>query len=1280
MDMSKPYEIPKKDVMTAFKRVKANGGSAGIDEQDINGIGSSTVTVNNVGAALTDINNYVNEGITFSANSGTAYTVVPGNAVSVLGQGTAFTPNGSSTTYTGTNLYATEANGTIDILMSTTPSFTSVTTGNTVMNTSGITTTDSNGNTTAVSPIGIVSSTSSTVLNSSGTTLYTANNVGTALTDINNYVNEGISFKADNVTGKSGGGTAYAATPGSMIDISGDDGNITTSISGSDITVSMSATPSFTSVTTGNTVMNTAGITTTDSNGNTTAVSPIGIVSSTSSTSGSTTTITTTAVSSNGIAISKNVNDETSTTTNGPSMTTGGINAGGNTITHVAAGNVSSTSTDAVNGSQLYAAENVISGGSNTLGTSVAKALGGGSAYESDTETITAPSYEVKDADNKQVGQTANNVGDALTNLNNYVNEGITFAADSGTAYTATPGSTVDIKGDGDTITTSVSGSVIAISISENPKFTSVTASDGKGDTTEMSGNGLSATDGTNITTVNPTGVWIANGPSITTGGINAGGKVISNAAAGSKSTDVVNVSQLDEAEAAATTTVSAGKNITVTHTPAADGHTAYTVSLDDQVVLGDGSDAIALDGKNGMIVAGNTTISGTQIQIGTSVITDDGVITAGTGSTQVKVDGTDGVITAGTEVVIDGLNGTEKIGNITLDGSGTAGTITGLTNTSWDPNHYVPGRAATEGELEEATSGASGGMYFAADEGTSIHKNLGDTLNIVGGYEGSGTTSATNVKTVTTSDGKLQIQLADNASFTTVTTGNTTMSTTGVTAASGSGNSTTSLTGTGVTASDNFGNSTSVSSTGVTATDGKNDSTAVSSTGLTTKDSKGNSTAVTGNGVTITGANGSSVSLTSSGLDNGGNKITNVADGTANTDAVNLGQLKAAVTASATTVSGSKNVTVTAGKAADGHTDYNVALKDAITLGSGTDAVTVDGDSGTIAAGTGSNQVEMNGSNGTITAGSTSSGNAVVMNGTTGTITAGTKVSLNGTTGNAAIGNVTINGSGSTGTITGLTNKAWNPESITSGQAATEDQLKTLDSRSVQYAQNSDGTTNTSAIKLRGTNGTTISNVAAGEVSATSTDAVNGGQLYSVNQSVAEEGSAINTLGHDLSNLSTRVNKVGAGAAALAGLHPLDFNPNDKLDVAAGYGTYKSQNAMSLGVFYHANANTMFSMAASMGNGENMVSAGLTFKIGSGGTGNYNHFLSNGNVTVLQKEIQTLQNQNQVLISDNVQMKKDSEQMKQDNEQIKKDNEEMKKDNEQMKAEIELLKQKMGL
>lgn len=123
---------------------------------------------------------------------------------------------------------------------------------------------------------------------------------------------------------------------------------------------------------------------------------------------------------------------------------------------------------------------------------------------------------------------------------------------------------------------------------------------------------------------------------------------------------------------------------------------------------------------------------------------------------------------------------------------------------------------------------------------------------------------------------------------------------------------------------------------------------------------------------------------------------------------------------------------------------------------------------------------------------------------------------------------------------------------------------------------------------------GNKIEGVAPGKIAPDSTDAVNGSQLYATNQNISNLGGEVNKLG-------TRVNRVGANAAALAALHPLDFDPDDKWDFAASYGNYKNANAAAIGAYYRPNEDTMFSVGGSFGGGENMVNAGISVKLGQG-------------------------------------------------------------------------------
>lgn len=193
---------------------------------------------------------------------------------------------------------------------------------------------------------------------------------------------------------------------------------------------------------------------------------------------------------------------------------------------------------------------------------------------------------------------------------------------------------------------------------------------------------------------------------------------------------------------------------------------------------------------------------------------------------------------------------------------------------------------------------------------------------------------------------------------------------------------------------------------------------------------------------------------------------------------------------------------------------------------------------------------------------------------------------------------------------LTGLTsvttgNSTLNSDGLTvnnsDGQAGTN-----ITGSGIKIAAGGEGT---HAVEVSNSNvsmgGQQIHDVAPGTAA---TDAVNVSQLSMFADNV---GGAIN-------QLDNRVNRVGAGAAALAALHPLDFDPDDKWDFATGFGHYKNANAAAIGAYYRPNEDTMFSIGGSFGGGENMVNAGVSFKLGQG-----NHVSTSR--TMMAKEIESL-------------------------------------------------------
>ena len=307
--------------------------------------------------------------------------------------------------------------------------------------------------------------------------------------------------------------------------------------------------------------------------------------------------------------------------------------------------------------------------------------------------------------------------------------------------------------------------------------------------------------------------------------------------------------------------------------------------------------------------------------------------------------------------------------------------------------------------------------------------------------------------------------------------------------------------------------------------------------------------------------------------------QIINVAAGTNDTDAVNVAQLKKAL----------ESIDVGAGTGIkvdkitkDGKTTYKISTN---IVGS-----TTDTDTTTVTPNqtdTGNTDTSQGTTNGT----STKTGNTV-------TVSTETKATSFGADGNQKAdvkpgGTLNINGDGSniltsistsdnSSSIKVKLNKDITVDSVTAGDTSISTKGLTI----------KDGP----SITKTGIDGgkQKVTGVAAGDISEKSTDAVNGSQLFATNQQVAQNAQSI-------SKLDNRINKVGAGAAALAALHPLDFDPDDKWDFAAGYGNYNGENAAAIGAYYRPNEDTMFSVGGSFGNGENMVNAGVSLKLGQG-------------------------------------------------------------------------------
>ena len=590
-------------------------------------------------------------------------------------------------------------------------------------------------------------------------------------------------------------------------------------------------------------------------------------------------------------------------------------------------------------------------------------------------------------------------------------------------------------------------------------------------------------TNGGNNTVINGDGMTInragGNAVSLTKDGLNNGGNKITNVADGTDPNDAVNKSQLDKATAAASTTVSAGNNITVTPSTNANGSKNYEVSLKDQVTLGsDATKQIAMDGTTGTIKAGDkVTIDGNK-----------GTIKAG----NVTIDGENGTIKAGDKVTIDGKDGKIAAGKVSVDGKD--GYVTGLENKDWDPDNITSGRAATEDQLQKSHKSLDNkinnlgdkitkkGMNFAGNTG-EFHRDLGQKVTIKGeGTESDDKYSGENIKTVADQDGNVNIKMAKDLKTDSLTTDKVKVGKNGKDGVSITGPN-------GADGTDG--------KVGITGKDGKD---AVSMSG---KDGVGH--------IGLTGKDGRNADIT-------------VDKGDPDLDGNNITRIKY--------------------QDENGKT-HQVATKD--------DGMKYGGDSGSVIKKKLNEQVNVVGG---ITDASklTTEDNLGVVSDGTGNLKVRMAKDLKGletvTTKDAAGNTTVMNGGGVT-----ITPASGNAVSLTK-----------------------DGLNN---------GGNTITNVGPG---VNGTDAVNVNQLKGATDGLAN---AINSVAGE-------TQRVGAHAAAMSALKPIQYDPLEPTQVMAGIGNYRGETAAALGVAHYTAEDTMFHVGVSVGSHHNMVNAGVTRKFGT--------------------------------------------------------------------------------
>ena len=658
--------------------------------------------------------------------------------------------------------------------------------------------------------------------------------------------------------------------------------------------------------------------------------------------------------------------------------------------------------------------------------------------------------------------------------------------------------------------------------------------------------------------TLSTTGLTITGGPSVTTTGINAGSKTITNVAAGVNATDAVNVSQLKANKVA----VEAGDNITVTPTTATDGSTTYKVASKDTFVdsvsFANNTLTITRNDKKSFEVENIATtddITGKNSKVSLNFAGDKAsevVNTKSGGTLNITGGATDftevdniGVVKTTDDTLkvqlakdLNGLNSVRIGGKAAgegiyiakqtvtytkdgADGKSEEGNyITGLGNTTWNPkaDGIVSGRAATEDQL----------------------KSVYDTIN--SSIEANKVTGSRNI---TVSEDN-QVSLNNN-----ITLGSDTDKAKQV-----------NIDGDAAT---------------ITAGDGANKVVVDGTNGQVTIGDTTNGGIVMGNQTDVVGTKSDNTTDTQSGhfitgLDNTTWDPAN--NGIVEDRAATEGQLK---------------------DIADKISDIDTAVKSTSRV--------FESDSGADAQVTRKSTDPMK-LKGGAAADNLSDNNIGVVNNSDNT---GFDIKLSKDI--KDINTIEVNnkitiGTGDNQTV--IEGDTINTGSVTTGNTTINNDGLTI----VNEDSSKNITINNNNVNM---GGNVIKNIGEG---TDPTDAVNKTQF---DRAINNIGTGMNQINNRVNKLDTRISRVGAGAAALAALHPLEFSPEAKWEVTAGVGNYRGANAIALGAFYRPNFDTMFSIGTSYGGGENMINAGVTWRIGEGETKVY------PSKTVMAQEIDDL-------------------------------------------------------
>ena len=929
------------------------------------------------------------------------------------------------------------------------------------------------------------------------------------------------------------------------------------------------------------------------------------------------------------------------TITGGPKFTQNGIDAGSQKITSVANGE---NAADAVNKGQLDALQSQVSGGwdlvgKNSDGTAVTAKIGAGKTvtYTDGAYTKSVVTKGDDDSDNATVkvdvttGTLTVGADGRITSANGLATTGDVANAINSASITVvadnTPDNNTPVKA-GDTIhfakdknlTLTQNGTTFTYGLNPEISISKVTTSDATNGSTVQDAKGITTTDAAGNT-------YIQNGQGITltpktpeagktavilsNKGLNNGGNVISGVGAGSADTDAVNVAQLEEVN----DKVGSGWQIAGN-----DGQKVADIGAGKKVSFKTDSQYLTADTKTAGTDAANVTyglktktLTAADGKVSAVDTAEDGLATAknvaetinqtywtaasgkfGSGSqTDETANSVDKQISAGDTVTFNAGNNLSLVQNgasftyglqadltgmntvtftprtddkghtISLvigkqkDGVSTdeGYYITGLDNTTWNQSNYVKDRAATEAQLASAIqqvtlASQSGGFKLSDDQNKEVSQVLGQAIGVVG--DGNITTVAET--TTADTNGHIKVRLNKDINL----------------GADGS------LQAGGVTLKNN---SVTVGTDGVMISSSGTERTVSNLSNTQWDTAKANQEASVG------GYIGSTKAATESQLQQAISQVTTTAQN--NEQHIQTGEYTIGKDLDGTDREDSHSVAMDVVNG-QGEKQGSVVIKDVAKASEVGDVIQLH-DTLKNSDGTKNVTGAINNLDDRVTGLDTRMDQIYT--------TAGQHSSVSAED-NIQVDSQSKNSTGGTDFKLSL-----NKEKIDLKNVTIEGNAGAVSAKTVTAEKYNVGDKTYISSDGLNANSQKITNVADGSAD---TDAVNVKQVNDLaarqGEAIAENAAHIGELGRAVNKLGNRLNRVGAGAAALAALHPGTYDPNDKWDFSAGIGHYHDANAVAIGAYYHPNDTTILSIGGSMGGGENMVNAGITWKMGRSG------------------------------------------------------------------------------